>query len=192
MFLNQDDIAVIHLVCLPASPHRLISELYESFVVKGDHSKAESILEACAEADLVDLRLSNPSARPTTAWKRIWDTVNGPSDRPPPPPSPIHVSDPAPPPPLIEFSPIAEPTGPSQIPSPRGGHVSVIDRTNSTLYLFGGWDGQQDLADFWAYSIPSRTWTQLSANVHGGGEGGPSARSCGAAVFDESTGYERF
>lgn len=85
------------------------------------------------------------------------------------------------------------------MPSPRGGHVSVIDTSRGIMYLFGGWDGVNDMADFWAYSIPNRQWTELSYDTSipdGGadsiGEGGigigPSARSCGAATFDPRSG----
>lgn len=58
------------------------------------------------------------------------------------------------------------------------------------MYLFGGWDGTQELADLWAYSIPSGRWTCLSMNTKE--EGGPSARSAGSAVFDDATGYIYF
>lgn len=195
---NYDPHHLLTRLLLNAYLRSLISELYEAFVIKGDHAKAESIFEACANADLIDLRLSNPSARPTTTWKRIWDTINGPNDDPPPQPSPLSsptptpATTPAPPTTLTDFSSTTSALDPGQVPSPRGGHVSVLDRTHGTMYLFGGWDGNQDLSDFWAYSIPSRRWTQLSPNVHDRDEGGPSARSCGAAVFDESTGYIYF
>lgn len=62
----------------------------------------------------------------------------------------------------------------------------MLDSARGIMYLFGGWDGQQDLDDFWAYSIPTGRWIRLSANVKD--EDGPTARSCGAAVFDPATG----
>jgi hypothetical protein len=102
-------------------------------------------------ANLIDLRLQNPHTRPSTTWKRIWDT-----------------------------------SADGNIPSPRGGHACSFDAARGTLYLFGGWDGNQDLGDFWAYSIPAARWTRLSANA--AAEGGPSARSCGSAIFDQKTG----
>ena len=34
-----------------------------------------------------------------------------------------------------------------------------------TLYLFGGWDGSQDLSDLWMYHIPSREWHCLSKDT---------------------------
>ena len=30
-----------------------------------------------------------------------------------------------------------------------------MDSTAQSIYLFGGWDGNQDLADFWSYHVPS-------------------------------------
>ena len=29
------------------------------------------------------------------------------------------------------------------------------EMVDQTIYLFGGWDGNQDLADFWSYHIPT-------------------------------------
>ena len=43
-----------------------------------------------------------------------------------------------------------------------------------TIYLFGGWDGKQDLADFWAYDIATNKWTLISANTEK--DGGPPSR----------------
>jgi hypothetical protein len=53
------------------------------------------------------------------------------------------------------------------------------------LYLFGGWDGNRDLADFWAFDISSGKWRLLSLNTEA--DGGPSPRSCHKMVFDPKT-----
>jgi muskelin len=50
-------------------------------------------------------------------------------------------------------------------PGMRGGHQMCIDPLTETIYLFGGWDGTQDLSDLWQYHIPSCTWVRLSANT---------------------------
>ena len=34
-----------------------------------------------------------------------------------------------------------------------------------TIYLFGGWDGNFDLSDLWAYHVPSQEWTCVSRNT---------------------------
>lgn len=80
------------------------------------------------------------------------------------------------------------PTGPV-IPLPtqpgnRGGHQMVIDSANQTIYLFGGWDGNRDLSDFWAYDITSEKWKLLSMDTEA--DGGPSPRSCHKMVLDSS------
>ncbi|XP_014670808.1 PREDICTED: muskelin-like [Priapulus caudatus] len=67
-------------------------------------------------------------------------------------------------------------------PGMRGGHQMVIDVYTETIYLFGGWDGTQDLADFWSFQISSGEWTCLSFNTES--EGGPSARSCHKMCLD--------
>ena len=51
------------------------------------------------------------------------------------------------------------------------------------IYQFGGWDGGQDLADLWAYSVPAEQWTCISKNT--AEEGGPSARSCHKMCLDQ-------
>ncbi|KAG2460382.1 MKLN1 protein, partial [Polypterus senegalus] len=42
----------------------------------------------------------------------------------------------------------------------------LIDKAvNETVYLFGGWDGTQDLADFWAYSVQDNQWLCISRDT---------------------------
>ncbi|XP_072327210.1 muskelin isoform X3 [Scyliorhinus torazame] len=67
-------------------------------------------------------------------------------------------------------------------PGMRGGHQMVIDVQTETVYLFGGWDGTQDLADFWAYSVKENQWTCISRDTEK--ESGPSARSCHKMCID--------
>jgi len=35
----------------------------------------------------------------------------------------------------------------------RGGHQMCIDPVRRCIYLYGGWDGSNDLADLWAYDL---------------------------------------
>lgn len=37
----------------------------------------------------------------------------------------------------------------------------VLDPTAEVLYLFGGWDGNQDLSDLWSYDIEASKWTLI-------------------------------
>lgn len=46
-------------------------------------------------------------------------------------------------------------------PGMRGGHQMVLDPTAEVLYLFGGWDGNQDLSDLWSYDIEAGKWTLI-------------------------------
>ncbi|PIO30504.1 hypothetical protein AB205_0017180 [Aquarana catesbeiana] len=58
-------------------------------------------------------------------------------------------------------------------PGMRGGHQMVIDvqsvfvffGIHEMVYLFGGWDGTQDLADFWAYSVRENQWICISRDT---------------------------
>ncbi|KAG5639026.1 hypothetical protein H0H81_007639 [Sphagnurus paluster] len=73
------------------------------------------------------------------------------------------------------------------IPLPRGGHAMCIDPQSNLIYLFGGWDGQNSLDDFWAYDIGADQWRILSHSTSGE-QNAPGARSCHKMVFDTKTG----
>lgn len=40
-----------------------------------------------------------------------------------------------------------------------------IDSYSETVYLFGGWDGNQDMSDFWSYHVPTHKWTLISRDT---------------------------
>lgn len=40
-----------------------------------------------------------------------------------------------------------------------------LDSYSETIYLLGGWDGYQDLADLWTYHIPTNKWTLISEDA---------------------------
>ncbi|XP_059059021.1 muskelin [Achroia grisella] len=67
-------------------------------------------------------------------------------------------------------------------PGPRGGHQLVVDSITGTLYLFGGWNGTEDLDDLWAFEPATERWTALCR--HSGRAGGPGPRSCHKMVLD--------
>ncbi|KAJ3374840.1 Muskelin 1, intracellular mediator containing kelch motif [Allomyces arbusculus] len=67
-------------------------------------------------------------------------------------------------------------------PGARAGHQAVLDSLGNAIYLFGGWDGAQDLGDFWRFDLSSETWTCLARDVRA--HRGPSPRSCHRAVMD--------
>ncbi|KAF8070082.1 Muskelin N-terminus-domain-containing protein [Lyophyllum atratum] len=73
------------------------------------------------------------------------------------------------------------------VPSPRGGHAMCIDPVNDMIYLFGGWDGEKSLDDFWVYSVKEDKWRVLSHSTSGE-QNAPGARSCHKMVFDTKTG----
>ncbi|XP_034941544.1 muskelin [Chelonus insularis] len=67
-------------------------------------------------------------------------------------------------------------------PGMRGGHQMVLDASAETLYLFGGWNGNQDLSDLWSYNISTGKWTLICKDSED--VGGPSARSCHKMCLD--------
>ncbi|XP_023702338.1 muskelin [Cryptotermes secundus] len=84
-----------------------------------------------------------------------------------------------------EYRPVWRPIQPSDSeiqPGMRGGHQMCMDPYTEMIYLFGGWDGNQDLSDLWAYHVPTRKWTLITKDTEA--EGGPSARSCHKVCLD--------
>lgn len=75
-----------------------------------------------------------------------------------------------------------EPNNSEKRPGMRGGHQLVIDSNSGTMYLFGGWDGFEDLSDLWCYNIKRNSWTLIHEKAEE--VGGPSPRSCHKMVYD--------
>ncbi|KAG6874505.1 hypothetical protein C0995_010415 [Termitomyces sp. Mi166 len=73
------------------------------------------------------------------------------------------------------------------VPSPRGGHAMCMDPINDMIYLFGGWNGEKSLDDFWVYSVKEDKWRVLSHSTSEE-KNAPGARSCHKMVFDTKTG----
>jgi muskelin len=63
------------------------------------------------------------------------------------------------------YKPVWKKITTSETPSMRGGHQMCIDVDSATIYLFGGWDGNKDLADFWAFNCRSGMWTCISEDT---------------------------
>ncbi|PPR03546.1 hypothetical protein CVT24_007035 [Panaeolus cyanescens] len=80
-----------------------------------------------------------------------------------------------------------DPDGDGDIPPARGGHAMCMDPINDMIYLFGGWDGEKDLDDFWVYSVKEDKWTLISEATHKE-QNAPGPRSCHKMVFDTKTG----
>lgn len=50
-------------------------------------------------------------------------------------------------------------------PSARGGHQMCINVEDGMIYVFGGWDGKRDLADFWCFDMVEERWHMLSIDT---------------------------
>jgi hypothetical protein len=57
-----------------------------------------------------------------------------------------------------------------------------IDAERQIIYLMGGWDGNDDLADFWMFDINQKSWRMISRDTEP--DGGPCARSCHKICLD--------
>ncbi|TDL26097.1 hypothetical protein BD410DRAFT_784120 [Rickenella mellea] len=130
--------------------HPLVTQLYNSVVLRGDFILASSLLSSFASLGLFTSYIH--SCRPTASWKRLAALdANG------------------------------------DAPSRRGGHAMCMDAERQLIYLFGGWDGQRSLDDFWMYDVQVERWTVLSHNV-GEEKNGPGPRACHKMCFDPKTG----
>jgi len=67
-------------------------------------------------------------------------------------------------------------------PYMRGGHQMCIDSELGKIYMFGGWDGSKNLADFWEFDENLEEWTCISSDTSK--DGGPSPRSCHKIAYD--------
>ncbi|XP_030373545.1 muskelin [Scaptodrosophila lebanonensis] len=67
-------------------------------------------------------------------------------------------------------------------PGNRGGHQLVVDTKKRLIYLYGGWDGYQDLSDLWVFKIELDEWALLCERSEL--SNGPTPRSCHKMVFD--------
>lgn len=70
-------------------------------------------------------------------------------------------------------------------PGQRGGHAMCIDEAAGRIYLYGGWDGERSLDDFWVYSIAEGRWHVVPRNDDAVW---PGRRSCHKMAFDAGTG----
>lgn len=70
-------------------------------------------------------------------------------------------------------------------PGMRGGHQLIVDSTTGLMYLFGGWDGFEDLSDMWQFDVRTNAWTLIHERAEE--FGGPTPRSCHKMVFDPSS-----
>ncbi|XP_075981320.1 muskelin 1 isoform X2 [Anticarsia gemmatalis] len=178
----------------------LQARLWNALVENGDYKLAEEIFDEAVNEGELDWYMSwqpyTPSWRQMSACSsqveaRLWS-----GDSPPPPPARQHDllctdRDPRPDTSRVgsQEAPLNGPDAEELAcgascakPGPRGGHQLVVDSTTGTLYLFGGWNGTEDLDDLWSFCTRSERWSLLCR--HSGQVGGPSPRSCHKCVFD--------
>ena len=164
--------------------HPLLSELHSALVLRGDFNLAEALLSRAALAPAESMSPDDDAeqAGPSLFAPFVAASV----------PVPIWTR--------LDTDPSIA-TADGDAPSPRGGHQLVYcapdpdgEPSGGSIFLFGGWNGSQDLADLWRFDLPLRSdagagsgrWTLVSADVTQ--QGGPSPRSCHKCCFDDATG----
>jgi len=166
----------------------LLTELHKVLVNEGDYNKTELLIQKCLEDGVFSDYISRQQPRPD--WTALILPDNLMSDDVIVTTSANIVSDVTTHLDTSEKDPDGDGDGgeasvrilPPAQPSPRGGHILVIDSLHQNIYMFGGWDGSRDLSDLWLYNIVSTKWTMLSADT--AAEGGPGPRSCHKMVLD--------
>lgn len=89
--------------------------------------------------------------------------------------------------PYAEWTRISGTDADGDVPPARGGHATCIDPINEMIYIFGGFNGERSLDDFWVYDIRNDNWRTLCQSTTRE-QNAPGARSCHKMVFDTKTG----
>jgi len=153
--------------------HPLLTELHSTLVLRGDYQGTEELIVKSSEQGVFSKYMSSQQPR------SVWTPLILPEDSLEAPTPPPEVT--APPGEEREEEEEEEKLPPTQ-PTARGGHQLVMDPGSQMIYLFGGWDGNRDLSDFWAYNVALGKWTLISADTEA--DGGPPSRSCHKMVVD--------
>lgn len=163
--------------------HPLLTKLHNTLVIKGDYLGTEQLIMDSSEQGFFSTYMNRQQPKPVwTALILPEDGVEGGEGPPTPTPTPTPTSATGDMEDEIEEE-RKETVLPSITqPSSRGGHQLVMDPVAQTIYLFGGWDGNRDLSDFWVYSVAAERWTLLCGDTET--EGGPPSRSCHKMVLD--------
>lgn len=134
-----------------------MSELHDLIVCHGDFKRTENIMEELIDDGFMDNYISKQD------YSAVWKLQPQLS---------------------TEFfnHPMAHHSKANHRPGMRGGHQLIIDCERSLMYLFGGWDGSEDLSDLWMYDIKNKKWELLHEKSEL--EEGPSPRSCHKMVYD--------
>lgn len=139
--------------------HPIVTQLFQA-IIKGDWDAAENCLERSAAAGSGDPWLKEKNSLFAAFVSKCTQRAQW---------TRLHGTD-----------------ADGDVPSPRGGHQLVVDSVRGIAYLFGGWDGQRDLSDFWAYDIAQARWRRISPDTSK--QGGPGPRSCHKMAYSSRSG----
>lgn len=127
--------------------HPFLSDLHKHLVLESDFDAAEHVLQEANACNIFNEYISNAEYKPI--WKRIWSTTEG-----------MYTE------PFIQQGRADNMFAlDGDAPCGRGGHQMCIDTEEEKIYLFGGWNGQHDLADLWCYHIREGRWQLISPNT---------------------------
>ncbi|RKP25975.1 Muskelin N-terminus-domain-containing protein [Syncephalis pseudoplumigaleata] len=81
-----------------------------------------------------------------------------------------------------EWTCLYEDQSDKKLPCARGGHQMCIDAKRRLIYLFGGWNGTENLDDLWYYNMDTGDWTLI--HRHTFDYNGPPPSSCHQMSYD--------
>ncbi|KAJ3288309.1 Muskelin 1, intracellular mediator containing kelch motif [Rhizoclosmatium sp. JEL0117] len=143
----------------------LLTELHASLVINGDFTAAENILQQAFSRNLFTEYVHESSYKPE--WRRIKNDGGE--------YFPIEIRC------ELNLRTLLD----AEAPCCRGGHQMCVDSEGGLVYIFGGWDGQKDLSDFWSFNVETRQWKCISMDTRR--MNGPGPRSCHKICFDPAT-----
>lgn len=164
--------------------HPLLTRLYDALCKRGDWDEVERCLERAARGEDGNQSENQTGSNKENLSEALQDSSPSQSSTSNPPlfSHYVHLTTPR-----TSWSQLLVTDADGDRPSGRGGHQIVFDQDRSIAYLFGGWDGKNDLCDLWAYHVKEKRWRCISYDTRI--QNGPGPRSCHKMVFDRRTGF---
>lgn len=126
--------------------HPILSNLHYQLVACGNFDDAEKVVKELYDANIFqDYCNKSPYV---AHWKHLKPIGGKQGDKP-----------------LNRSSCLNMSSTEQGAPCGRGGHQMCIDVKKKVIYVLGGYDGGEDLGDFWCYDIVGNSWHLLSPDT---------------------------
>eukprot|EP00912_Choanoflagellata_sp_UC4_P001633 UC4_evm6s1043 len=146
----------------------ILTELYGALVEKGDFKKSEKILSQAHREGAFKQYATTQDCN--IKWSHVVSQTSSSSTPVQTDGSKMKID---------EDTPV--------VPGTRSAQSMYFDTTARKIYLFGGWNGTNNLCDFWMFDLTDSRWTRISSDCNE--DGGPSGRSNHEMCMDEDKGH---